>query len=68
MCAHHGGHDTFRVVVCEGRYCAQVTGSEPWFHLFDGVETYHDEKGHILVPLHPRCGGRRCSNCSSCCR
>ncbi|XP_066387921.1 uncharacterized protein [Miscanthus floridulus] len=61
LCAHHSGHDTFRIDVCDGRYCARCTGSEPWFHVFDGIDAYYDEeKGHILVPLHPRprCGGR----------
>ncbi|RLN15576.1 hypothetical protein C2845_PM02G25560 [Panicum miliaceum] len=33
---HHVGHETFRVVVCEGLYCARCTDSEPWFHLFTG--------------------------------
>ncbi|OEL37540.1 hypothetical protein BAE44_0001445 [Dichanthelium oligosanthes] len=67
LCGHHAGHDTLRIVVCEGRYCARCTGSEPWFHLFTGIETYRDEKGHILVPLHPRCRGRRCLSCGRCC-
>ncbi|CAL4914496.1 unnamed protein product [Urochloa decumbens] len=66
LCGHHVRHDTFRIVVCEGRHCARCTGSEPWFHLFTGIKTYHDEKGHILVPLNPRCGGHRCKSCGRC--
>jgi hypothetical protein len=38
LCGHHVGHETFRVVVCEGLYCARCTGSEPWFHLFTGIQ------------------------------
>ncbi|CAN6325163.1 unnamed protein product [Urochloa humidicola] len=68
LCGHHVGHDTIRVVVCEGRHCLRCTGSEPWFHLCTGIETYRDEKGHILVPLNPRCGGLRCKSCARCCR
>ncbi|CAN6306565.1 unnamed protein product, partial [Urochloa humidicola] len=68
LCGHHVGHDTFRVVVCEGRHCVRCTGSEPWFHQFTGIETYRDDKGHNLVPLTPRCGGRRCKSCGRCLR
>ncbi|CAD6203710.1 unnamed protein product [Miscanthus lutarioriparius] len=39
LCAHHSGHDTFRIDVCDGRYCARCTGSEPWFHVFDGIDS-----------------------------
>jgi hypothetical protein len=38
LCAHHSAHDTFRIDVREGRYCARCTGSEPWFHVFDGID------------------------------
>ncbi|RCV44724.1 hypothetical protein SETIT_9G397600v2 [Setaria italica] len=68
LCGHHVGHDTFRVVVYGGRYCARWTGSEPWFHMFTGTESYRDEEGYILFPLHPCCGGSRCQNCGRCCR
>ncbi|KAK3147190.1 hypothetical protein QOZ80_3BG0279260 [Eleusine coracana subsp. coracana] len=66
LCTHHGGHETVRIVVCEGRHCIRCTGSEPWFPWLHGIETYEDEQGHKLVPLHPRgphYGRARCAHC-----
>ncbi|TVU46975.1 hypothetical protein EJB05_06549, partial [Eragrostis curvula] len=62
LCAHHAGHETVRVVDCEGRHCVRCTSSEPWFPYFDGIETYVDEQGHKLTPIEPRCGAR-CAHC-----
>lgn len=51
LCGHHVGHDTFRVVVYGGRYCARWTGSEPWFHMFSGTEVRIYERSQLLLLL-----------------
>ncbi|KAF0913596.1 hypothetical protein E2562_023309 [Oryza meyeriana var. granulata] len=65
LCDHHGGHETVRVVLREGQHCVRCTGSEPWFEAFDGIMTYKDESGGVLVPLRPR---RYSSLRFGCCR
>ncbi|RCV15993.1 hypothetical protein SETIT_3G101200v2 [Setaria italica] len=57
LCAHHGGegHDVMRVDEYGGRHFARCTGAERWFHFFfDGVETYEDKDGNLMIPLQRR--------------
>ncbi|CAM0957532.1 unnamed protein product [Alopecurus aequalis] len=53
LCAHHAeGHEVIPVVDYDRWYCARCTGSERWFPVFDGVQTFREEHGNVLVPLH----------------
>ncbi|KAF6988501.1 hypothetical protein CFC21_006026 [Triticum aestivum] len=53
LCAHHGvGHEVIPVDEYEGWQCARCTGSERWFPVFAGVQTFQDNEGNLLVPLH----------------
>lgn len=53
LCAHHEGHGhgVIPIDAYGDRHFMRSTGSEPWFSVLGGIETYEDEDGNLMVPL-----------------
>ncbi|XP_047043180.1 uncharacterized protein LOC124647257 [Lolium rigidum] len=53
LCEHHAGHEVIPIDAYGDRHFVRSTGSESWFiaSTFDGIETFEDKDGNLMVPL-----------------